>query len=78
MHYRINNKECSIEQEALQVKRTVSYSYQLVAKLNDADNLNVEKNSSYLAANAKDASVNHQYAVILDSDDVKAKKILKN
>ena len=61
---------------SLQVKRTVSYSYQLVAELTDDDNLNAKKNSSYLAADAKDASVNHQYAAILGSDDVKAKKIL--
>ena len=47
---------------------------QLVAKLIDDDNLNTEKNFSYLAADAKDASVNHQYTVILSSDDVKAKK----
>lgn len=34
----------------------------------------METNPSYLAANAKDTSMNHQYAVILGSDDVKAKK----
>ena len=31
----------------------------------------MEKNPSYLAADSKDTSMNHQYATILVSDDVK-------
>ena len=36
----------------------------------------MEKNPLYLAADVKDVSVNHQYAAILGSDDVKTKKKL--
>ena len=46
-------------------------TYKLVAKLTDDDNLNMEKNPSYLTADTKDTSVNHQYAAILVSDDTK-------
>ena len=36
----------------------------------------MEKNPSYLAAEVTNTSMNHQYAAILGSDDVKAKKKL--
>ena len=34
----------------------------------------MENNPAYLAANAKDSSMNHQYAVIPCHDDIKTQK----
>ena len=48
-------------------------TYELVTKPT-ADNFQLEKNPSYLAAATKDSSLDHHYDVIPSSDDVKAKK----